>query len=552
MPSAPSSLAAMPLTGSLGFPHVPVPTPPSFAAAFAAATAADDTRDTLPALPTSSPPPDDEASFAGLLGDDVVGTPATPTTATGVAPFSSAPAPTPVPAPVAAPPPVPDVALVDDAAAVTAALPESDDDVAIDVELDVLESTSAQPDIVIPAPTPSLISSTPFPPLPYAVDSQPVSASPFPPLPVAPPPPADDDDSTSQTNLGAVPPLPETALPHTPPGVERGDAAFVIDVGPQAPFATPEPFAVTGAPPAIDAPAPPPLVDDAFDIDVGTGRFNAPDLASAASLAPETPVAVETNPVGTFSPPADEAAPEPGLPVAVGLDVGDESFGDVPLLVVDEAQAPDAPRATPPFANIEPDPASPPGAAVLPAVPAPAVPDDSEVGESTVDGFSVEGFSVDGPTADAQTVKDGLAIDGLRIDGAPPDVRPGNEPALAEVTTATTTTLHASVASDELDIDFAIEPEAMVAAAAPTATADVPATLATAAPAVADDVPAAPPPQQAIDLAGGGPVSGPPAVGDGSLSSRAGALAEALEGEGRFTEAALLYEIQNVLSAIGR
>jgi hypothetical protein len=367
-------------------------------------------------------------------------------------------------------------------------------------------------------------------------------------LPVAPPPPADDNDPTSLFDLGAAPPPPE-AVPtfETQRGVASGDAAFVIDIGPRAPSETAEPFVVAASPTAIDAPASPPLVDEAFDIDVGTGRFNAPVVASAASSAPEAPVAAEPIPVVAFGPPADEGGPTPGLPVAVGLDVGEESFGEVPLLVVDEVPTTDAPHATSPFANIETAPAAP-GAAALPPGPGTAVADDPKVGELTVDGFSVDGFTVDGATVDAQTVKDGLAID-----GAPPGVRSGNGPALADVAT---TTPHASFPSEELDVDFAVEPEAILSTAAPAATADVngPAMLAAAAPAGAADVDVTGdlPPVPAIDLSVAEPVPRPAAAGDGSLSSRAGALAESLEGEGRFSEATLLYEIQNVLTAIGR
>ena len=58
-----------------------------------------------------------------------------------------------------------------------------------------------------------------------------------------------------------------------------------------------------------------------------------------------------------------------------------------------------------------------------------------------------------------------------------------------------------------------------------------------------DDLPAPPP---AFETAAPPPASGP------TLSSRVGALAESLETESRYADAALLYEVQAALAALGR
>jgi hypothetical protein len=50
-------------------------------------------------------------------------------------------------------------------------------------------------------------------------------------------------------------------------------------------------------------------------------------------------------------------------------------------------------------------------------------------------------------------------------------------------------------------------------------------------------------------VTGGQPV--PAADGPTTLSHRVGALAEALEGNGRFDDAALLYDVQNLLNSLG-
>lgn len=528
---------------ALAMPRVPVPTPPSFAAAFAAATSLDVPRDVLqPPLPHA-----DETSFAGLLEE--VARASTPPPAPSMRALVAEPAPTPVPAPPSAstadPPHAPPQ------------LPE--DDVEVDVDVDAIESVSAAPEALLPSASPSSAEATPFPPLPQAVELAPAPAT-FPPLPHAPPPLPDDlGDPAFDVELATV-------------SVQRAEAPFDIDA-PRRPFDVAVQSPVETAVPAI------PTTDEAFDIDVGTGRFtvpagawpgdvgavpanvmaivdaNATDAArpdhtlpvdlgaildvegggarpleiesgtgsdeTATGAWPPIPTTSEPGSVAGTIPghPADFSLPPPPIPVAVAHDDND-AFGDVPILAIDDA----------------------PAAALASPVPEAATP------------------SVAPPPVDDEEINFGLAADVAAPEPAaiaPAIAGPPPAPDDDEISFAM---LDAS-ASEPLaeEFKFALEQEASLAPSAPVPNAPVsndlpPPQAASAPPAAPSSAPTAAPATTAAPTAT--PVTTEPtpeqAAAAGPLAERVGALAESLEGAGRFADAVLLYDVQNLLTSLAR
>jgi hypothetical protein len=387
-PSMPSVGAFAGVDGQRRFamPMVPVPTPPSFAAAFAAATAADTSSmhsvhssmtpeppnapspAAVPSVPAAAPAPllDDEASFAGLLDDGARST-------TGRAASSSRVSPAPT-----TPPPH------------TAPASSDGPEIELDVDIDADEPASTSPPVLPPPVFPSPATTVPFPPLPQTLAPPPVAEA-FPPLPPSAPiaaPPAElsvDDvhDTAFEVDLasGSTPGpgllgltaglanaafltggdgAPRTAPPAAPAFDLPAAASTTMPAGlPTASAATSgSPPAPTGDPPSpwsasLDGAATPsPLAP-------GQGAESAavgPDAVAPAAVDALLPTVAATGPAAPALPDVTMAAPAPALGVdhttsstlagVSGSDAGAPGPVDDDFAFVVEADALAAPPAS--------------------------------------------------------------------------------------------------------------------------------------------------------------------------------------------------------------